>query len=340
MDKTVEVAVVGATSLMGEGLLAILEDRHFPLGTLHLLAAASQAGTRIEFGGRQRRVADVAAFDFGSVQLAFFAGDGTLAAGYAARAAAAGCVVIDHSPLFRRDDDIPLVVPGVNPEALAGFRARRIVATPGGLTAAMLVALKPLHDAAGIVRINAATYQSVSGVGRSGVRELAGQTADLLNARTIKPKTFAKQMAFNCLPRIGEVLADGYTEEEAKMLQETQKILGDPGIKLNVTAVRVPVFFGSALAVHLETRDKLTAAQARDLFERAPGIEVVDERDPVGFPTAVTEAANEDSVFVGRIREDLSHPRGLDLWVVADEVRQGAALTGVQIGEILVKDYL
>jgi aspartate-semialdehyde dehydrogenase len=259
---------------------------------------------------------------------------------YAPKAAAAGCVVIDNTSQFRYQDDIPLVVPEVNPHAIAAYRKHGIIANPNCSTIQMLVALKPLHDAAGIERINVCTYQSVSGAGKEAVDELAHQSVELLNGRPVEAKVIAKQIAFNCVPQIDKFMDNGYTKEEMKMFWETQKIMEDKSILVNATAVRVPVFFGHSEAIHIETRRKLTAAEARTLLENAPGITVMDEHAPGGYPTAATEAANHDTVYVGRIREDISHERGLDLWVVSDNVRKGAATNSVQIAEILVREYL
>jgi aspartate-semialdehyde dehydrogenase len=284
-------------------------------------------------------VLDVATFDFSKADIGLFSAGASVSAQYAPIAAAAGCVVIDNTSQFRYDDDIPLVVPEVNARAIARYKTRGIIANPNCSTIQMLVALKPLHDAAGITRINVATYQSVSGAGKEAVDELAQQTAELLNGRPVKPNVLAKQIAFNCLPQIDTFQDNGYTKEEMKMFWETRKIMEDDSILVNATAVRVPVFYGHSEAVHIETRRKLTAAEARALLEKAPGVTVLDERVPGGWPTAATEAANHDTVYVGRIREDISHERGLDLWVVSDNVRKGAATNSVQIAEILVRDH-
>jgi aspartate-semialdehyde dehydrogenase len=273
-------------------------------------------------------------FDFAQVQIGLFSAGGDLSAEFAPKAASAGCVVIDNTSRFRYDDDIPLVVPEVNAQAIADFRNRNIIANPNCSTIQMVVALKPLHDAAGIERINVATYQAVSGAGTGGVRELAGQTADLLNTRPIEPKVMPVQIAFNAIPQIDNFQDNGYTKEEMKMVWETQKIL-DPEIRVNPTCVRIPVFYGHSEAVHIETRRKLTAPEARTLLEAAPGVELMDDAEPGGYPTAVGQAAGTDPVFVGRIREDVSHPQGLDLWIVSDNVRKGAALNSVQIAEQL-----
>jgi aspartate-semialdehyde dehydrogenase len=340
MSKTFDVAVVGATGAVGETIISILEERKFPVGTLYPLASARSAGSRVEFRGSYVRVQDLAQFDFSKAQIGLFSAGGDVSAIYAPKAAAAGCVVIDNTAHFRYDTDIPLVVPEVNPHAIAQYLARNIIANPNCSTIQMLVALKPIYDAVGITRINVCTYQSVSGTGKEAIEELAGQSAALLNASPIEPKVYPKQIAFNVLPQIDVFQDNGYTKEEMKMVWETQKIFEDANIKVNPTAARVPVFYGHSEAVHIETRDKISAAQARALLKKAPGVVVLDEHKPGGYPTAVTESAGTDAVYVGRIREDISHPRGLDLWIVSDNVRKGAALNSIQIAEILIKDYL
>jgi aspartate-semialdehyde dehydrogenase len=334
MDKQFKVAVVGATGAVGEALLAILLERKFPASEIVALASAKSAGKEVDFGRRKLVAKDLETFDFAGTDFALFSAGAKVSAVHAPRAAAAGAVVVDNTSQFRYDDDVPLVVSEVNPHAIAN-RPRGIIANPNCSTMQMLVALAPIHRAVGIERINVATYQSVSGAGRSGLEELGRQTAQLLNFQKIEPKKFPMQIAFNAIPHIDEFQANGYTKEEMKMVWETRKILEAPGIQVNPTAVRVPVFYGHAEAVHLETRDKLTAEAARALLEAAPGIVVVDERKPGGYPTPVTHAAGKDPVFVGRIREDISHPRGLALWIVADNVRKGAALNAVQIAELL-----
>jgi aspartate-semialdehyde dehydrogenase len=294
----------------------------------------------VRFAGAQLPVQDLAGFDFSRADLALFSAGTTVSAEYAPKAAAAGCTVIDNSSQFRYQDDIPLVVPEVNAHAIGQYRARGIIANPNCSTIQLLVALKPIYDVAGIERINVATYQSVSGAGRQAVEELASQTASLLNGRPIDaPRLIAKQIAFNCVPQIDRFEDNGYTREEMKICWETQKIMQDPSIRVNATAVRVAVFYGHSEVVHIETRRKITAAQARAVLEKAPGVAVIDERTAGGYPTAVTEAANHDTVYVGRIREDMSHERGLDLWIVADNIRKGAATNSVQIAEILVSEY-
>jgi len=321
-------------------MISVLEERDFPISELYPLASSRSLGKSIQFKGKSYPVIDVETFDFAKADIGLFSAGAEVSAVYAPKAAAAGCVVIDNTSQFRYQDDIPLVVPEVNPHAIAQYRKHGIIANPNCSTIQMLVALKPLHDAAGIERINVATYQSVSGAGKEALDELAGQTAELLNGRPITPKVIAKQIAFNCVPQIDKFMDNGYTKEEMKMFWETQKILEDKTIRVNATAVRVPVFFGHSEALHIETRRKLGAEEARSLLQAAPGITVMDEREPGGYPTAATEAANHDTVYVGRIREDISHERGLDLWVVSDNVRKGAATNSVQIAEILVREYL
>ena len=340
MNNMVNVAVVGATGAVGEAMIAVLEERNFPVGNIYPLASQRSAGSRIQFRGKSELVGVLEDFDFSKAEVSLFSAGAEVSAEYAPRAAAAGCVVIDNSSQFRYDKDIPLVVPEVNPQAVAEYRTRNIIANPNCSTIQMLVALKPIYDAVGIERINVCTYQSVSGTGRDAMEELAGQTAALLNGQDIECNVYPKQIAFNAVPHIDVFMDNGYTKEEMKMVWETHKIMGDDSIKVNATCVRIPVFFGHSEAVHLETRDKLSVDEARRLLAEAPGVVVVDEPGEQSYPTAVTESAGQDPVFVGRIREDISHPRGLDLWVVSDNVRKGAALNSVQIAEILVKDFL
>jgi len=335
-----KVAMVGATGAVGETLLSILAERDFPVSELVPLASERSAGGQVEFAGKKVTVQNLADYDFTGVDIAFFSAGGSVSREHAPRAAAAGAVVIDNTSEFRYQDDIPLVVSEVNPHAIADYTVRGIIANPNCSTMQMLVALAPIHRAVGIERINVATYQSVSGAGRSGMEELGRQTAALLNFQDAEPAKFPKQIAFNVIPHIDDFQPNGYTKEEMKMVWETRKILEDASIAVNPTAVRVPVFYGHAEAVHVETRDKITAEQARALLEQAPGVVVMDERKAGGYPTPVGDAAGKDPVFVGRIREDISHERGLDLWVVADNIRKGAALNAVQIAELLIEDYL
>ena len=340
MTRKFDVAVVGATGAVGETMLEILAERNFPVNNVYPLASARSAGKKVAFGSKQLTVQNLDSFDFSQVQIGLFSAGASVSDRYAPRAAAAGCVVIDNTSRFRYEDDIPLVVPEVNPDAIRDYTNRGIIANPNCSTIQMLVALKPIHDAAGIERINVCTYQAVSGTGKEAMEELAAQTAQLLNAKEAVAEVYPKQIAFNVLPHIDVFQDNGYTKEEMKMVWETRKIMGDDTIQVNPTAVRVPVFYGHSEAVHIETRDKLTADQARDLLASSPGIVVLDDREDGGYPTAVTEGANRDPVYIGRIREDISHPRGIDMWVVADNVRKGAALNSIQIAEMLVKDYL
>ncbi|MDX1569255.1 MAG: aspartate-semialdehyde dehydrogenase [Xanthomonadales bacterium] len=340
MSRTFDVAVVGATGAVGETMISILEERSFPVGELHALASADSAGKQVSFCGRQVRVRDLAEFDFSRVQLALFSAGGAVSREYAPLAASAGCVVVDNSSEFRYDDDVPLVIAEVNPEALGGFAARNIVANPNCSTMQMIVALAPIHKALGIERITVATYQSVSGAGRRGMQELAAQTTALLNLKPVSVDAFPDQIAFNVIPHIDSFQENGYTREEMKLVWETHKILDDPDIAVSPTAVRVPVFYGHSEAVYLETRDAAELETIRALLESAPGVQVID--DPVGqlYPTPVKHATGKDPVFVGRIRRDLSHPRGFNLWIVADNVRKGAALNAVQLAELLVNHHL
>lgn len=340
MSKTFDVAIVGATGAVGAALIEILEEREFPVGKLHALASARSAGETVLFRNRPVMVEDAAQFDFAKAQLAFFAAGGSVSAELAPKAAAAGCVVIDKSSHFRQESDVPLVVPEVNPEAIAGYRARNIIACPNCSTITMVVALKPIMDAVGVERVNVATYQAVSGAGKAGIDELARQTAELLNGRGATPKVFSKQIAFNVIPHIDVFQDNGYTKEEMKMVWETRKILGDEEIQVNPTCVRVPVFHGHSMAVHVETGKAITTVEARALLKKAKGIVLVDDAKPGAYATPVSEGAGKDAVFVSRVRQDISYPCGLDLWAVADNLRKGAALNSVQIAEILVKDYL
>jgi aspartate-semialdehyde dehydrogenase len=340
MSKGWRVAVLGATGLVGDTMISVLEERDFPVSELFPLASNRSLGKTVKFKGKSYPVLDVATFDFAQADIGLFSAGAEVSAKYAPIAGRAGCVVIDNTSQFRYQDDIPLVVPEVNPHAIAQYKTHGIIANPNCSTIQMLVALKPLHDAAGIERINVATYQSVSGAGKEAVEELAQQTGELLSGRPAEAKVIAKQIAFNCVPQIDTFQDNGYTKEEMKMSWETRKIMEDSSIRVNATAVRVPVFFGHSEAVHVEMRHKLSAAEARALLERAPGVTVMDERKPGGYPTAAVEAAGRDTVYVGRIREDISHERGLNLWIVSDNVRKGAATNSVQIAEMLVRDYL
>lgn len=333
------VAVLGATGAVGETMLSILESRDFPVGELYPLGSERSAGSKIQFKGKHYTVGNAADFDWSQADIGLFSAGGSVSAEYAPKAAAAGCVVIDNTAHFRYEPDIPLVVPEVNAHAVARYTNRGIIANPNCSTIQMLLALKPIHDAARIERVVVATYQAVSGTGKAAIEELASQTVAIFNQKPLEAKVYPKRIAFNCLPQIDVFQDNGYTKEEMKMTWETQKIMEDPGIHLTATCVRVPVFYGHSEAVNIVTQKKLTAEQVRELLATAPGVRVMDERKPGGYPTAI-EAANADPVYVGRIREDVSHERGINLWVVADNVRKGAALNSIQIAEILIRDYL
>ena len=337
MSKTFNVAVVGATGAVGEVMLSILAERKFPVGQIHALASERSAGGSVKFGDEELIVRDLAAFDPTGIDIALFSAGGSISKEYGPKFAAAGAVVIDNSSAFRYDDDVPLVVSEVNPEA-AKQRPRGIIANPNCSTMQMMVALGPIHRKVGIVRINVATYQSVSGAGRSGPEELAKQTAALLSFKDPDPKRFQVQIAFNLIPQIDDFLDNGYTKEEMKLVWETRKILGDDNIQVNPTAVRVPVFYGHSEAVNVETREKITAEEVRTLLSTAPGVEIVDERKPAGYPTPVTHASGRDAVYVGRIRDDISHPKAVNLWIVSDNIRKGAALNAVQIAELVAAE--
>lgn len=340
MQDTYDIAIVGATGMVGEAMLSILAERNFPIGKLYLLAGENSAGTRLEYEGTYYKVGLLSEFDFSQVQIALFSAGASVSEEYAPKAAASGCVVIDNTSQFRQDADVPLVIPEVNPHAVGDYTIRGIIANPNCSTIQMLLAIKPIHDAVKVTRINVATYQAVSGAGKKGVKELASQTAKLLNGLEVKTEEFTKQIAFNVIPHIDEFQENGYTREEMKMVWETQKILEDDEITVNPTAVRVPVFFGHSEALHIETREKITADMARELLSTAAGVSLLDQATDNVYPTPVTDAASQDGVFVGRIREDISYSNGLNLWVVADNVRKGAALNSIQIAEILINDYL
>lgn len=336
MSQQFNIAVLGATGAVGETIVEVLQERKFPVGELHLLASERSEGKTYRFNGKTVKVQNVEDFDWSQVHIALFSAGGELSERWAPIAADEGVVVIDNTSKFRYEYDIPLVVPEVNPEAIAEFRNRNIIANPNCSTIQMLVALKPIHDAVGIERINVSTYQSVSGAGKAGIDELAGQTAKLLNGMPAEPENFAQQIAFNCIPQIDEFTENGYTREEMKMVWETQKIFNDASITVNPTCVRVPVFYGHAESIHLETRAPIGAEEVTNLLEQTEGIEVFYGND---FPTQVRDAGGKDTVLVGRVRNDISHHSGVNLWVVADNVRKGAATNAVQIAEVLIRDY-
>ncbi len=337
MLKKYNVAVLGATGVVGESILEILHEVDFPVNKLFALASVRSDGKTVLFKNRPILVEDVEQFDFSQVEIALFSAGGEVSAKYAPIAAKAGCIVIDNTSHFRNDADIPLIIPEVNLHALSQYRTRNIIANPNCSTIQMLVALKPIYDAVGIKRINVATYQSVSGTGRAAIEELAKQTKELLTGEPVSPKVYPMQIAFNLIPQIDSFEQNGYTREEMKMVNETRKILEDDNIMVNPTAVRVPVFFGHSEAIHIETTEKISAEQARKILSKAPGIVVKDRHEAGGYPTPVTDCVGNNAVIVGRIREDISHPLGLNLWVVSDNIRKGAALNSVQIAQELIE---
>ena len=340
VEKKYNVAVVGATGLVGRTMLSIMEEYNLPVNKVYALASNRSVGVRIPFKGSELIVSELETFDFSLAEIGLFSPGASVSAIYAPKAADAGCVVIDNTSRFRYEDDIPLVVSEVNPHAIGNYKNRRIIANPNCSTIQMLVALKPIYDAVGIERINVCTYQAVSGTGKDAVEELKEQTTDYMNAKDIRNMVYPKQIAFNAIPHIDAFQDNGYTKEEMKMVWETKKIFEDESILVNPTAVRIPVFYGHSEAIHVETKDKIDAGNARKLLENMPGVIVLDVHEDGGYPTAVSEAAGENPVFVGRIREDISHPRGLNMWVVSDNVRKGAALNSIQIADILVKNYI
>lgn len=335
MEREYTVAILGATGAIGQVVLKVLEARNFPTRRLHLLASARSAGSTIEFRGEEIEVEDAEGFDFTGVDIGLFSAGASTSAKYAPMAAAAGCVVIDNTSHFRNHAEIPLVIPEVNPEAIREYSKQNIIANPNCSTIQMLVAVKPIYDAVGISRINVVTYQSVSGSGKAAIDELTDQSHRLLNGQDIEAaQVYPKQIAFNVIPQLDVFLENGYSKEEMKMVNETQKILDDDALLVNPTAVRVPVIYGHSEAVHLETRDKITATHARDLLAGAAGVYLCEEGE---YPTPAIGVAGNDAVFVGRVREDISHPLGLNLWVVSDNRRKGGALNSVQIAELLIE---
>ena len=338
--KKYNVAVAGATGAVGEAMFDILQEREFPINNIYALASERSEGKKVMLGSKAITVTDLANFDFKLADIALFSAGGAISAEFAPKAGDSGCVVIDNTSHFRYDDDIPLIVPEVNSCKIEEYKNRNIIANPNCSTIQMLVALKPIYDAVGIKRISVSTYQAVSGSGTAAVNELAKQTAELLNGRDAECDVYPKQIAFNVLPHIDIFMDNGYTKEEMKMCWETQKIFGDENINVSATCVRVPVFFGHSEAIQIETSDYIDEKQARSLLEKAEGVTVIDERRDGGYPTPVHESAGSDPVFVGRIRKDISLKNGLNLWVVSDNVRKGAALNSIQIAEELIKTHL
>lgn len=336
MNKKLNIAVAGATGAVGEAMLSILVEYGFVDAQIHALASAKSLGRTVDFGHRKLDVDVLDDFDFSNTDFALFSAGAGVSLVHAPRAAKAGCTVIDNTSAFRRDEDIPLVVPEINGDLLEDLAPGTIISNPNCSTIQMLVAIAPIHALAGIERINVATYQSVSGAGSKGMEELARQTADRLSFKEVKPSAFAQPIAFNAIPVIDAMQDNEYTREEMKLHWETQKILRDSSIAVNATAVRIPVFFGHSEAVHLETARDVSIDAVREAMHAAPGLELVDSLEPVEQVTAVTHAAGKDAVYVSRLRRDLSHPRGINMWVVADNVRKGAALNAVQILKTMV----
>lgn len=333
------IAIVGATGAVGEQMREVLEERKFPVGEMRLLASERSAGQFLEFDGHQQRVGVLNESSFQEIDIALFSAGGSVSAKYAPLAVSAGAVVIDNTACFRMVPDIPLVVPEVNASAIGDYKNRGIIANPNCSTIQMVVALKPIHDAARIKRVVVSTYQSVSGAGRQAMEELSQQIAALFNSKDVEKKKFPHQIAFNCIPHIDVFMEDGYTKEEWKMIHETRKILAEPSLPVTATTVRVPVFCSHSESVNVETEKKLTAAEVRALLREAPGIIVADEPENNLYPLAL-DATGKDATYVGRIREDHSVQNGINLWVVADNLRKGAALNAVQIAEILIRDHI
>ena len=334
--QSVNVAIAGATGAVGEVLREMLVERSFPVDQIRLLASSRSAGKSFEFADREIRVEVLDDFDFRDTQVAFFSAGGSVSAVHAPRAAKAGAIVVDNTSEFRQQPHIPLVVPEVNAHRIKDGLETGIIANPNCSTIQMVVALKPIYDAVGIERINVATYQAVSGAGASAIRELAEQTTSILNGNGAEPTVHPVQIAFNAIPHINTFEDNGYTKEEWKMVLETKKIFEDESIQINPTCVRIPVFYGHSEAVHIETKEPISVDFARDVLKSAPNVILMDEREAGGYPTAVEHAAGTDPVFVGRVRKDVSHPRGLNMWVVSDNVRKGAALNSIQIAEELL----
>lgn len=339
-SKKIDIAVLGATGVVGETILEILNSRKFPCNKVYALASQRSAGDTILFGNQRLDVLDVKDFDFSKVQVALFSAGSEVSAKYAPIAAQAGCVVIDNTAEFRMDPDVPLVIPEINAAEIANYKKRNIIANPNCSTIQMLVALKPLYDAVGIKRITVATYQSVSGTGRAAISELVMQTGSLLNGQPVEPQVYPQQIAFNVIPHIDEFLDNGFTKEEMKMIEETHKIMQDNSLVINPTTVRVPVVYGHSEAITIETKKPLTAAVAQELLSNAPGVKVVDNPTRKRYPTPLKDAVGNDEVYVGRIRNGLNDDHTLNLWVVADNIRKGAALNSIQIAEQLVAEYL
>ncbi|WP_408997970.1 aspartate-semialdehyde dehydrogenase [Syntrophus buswellii] len=333
------VAVVGATGAVGNEMIRVLEERDFPVRELTLLASERSLGVEIDFRGKPIPVKVLDENSFKGIEIGLFSAGGSVSERYAPIAAAAGCVVIDNTSAFRMDPEVPLVVPEVNPQAIGQYKKKGIIANPNCSTIQMVVALKPIHDAVRIRRVVVSTYQAVSGTGKKAITELAEQTRALMSCQEVKVKVYPHQIAFNCLPHIDVFLDNGYTKEEMKMVNETKKIFDDPSIGVTATTVRVPVFYGHSESVNIETEKKISVEEVKKLLSTAPGVTLIDNPKENAYPLAI-HAAGKDDTFVGRIREDESIPNGINLWVVADNIRKGAASNAVQIAEVLIRDYL
>jgi aspartate-semialdehyde dehydrogenase len=334
------VVVVGATGNVGREMLTILAERQFPVDEVAAVASSRSTGTEVDFGetGKTLKVRNIEHFDFEGWDMALFAAGSAVSKAHAPRAAAAGCTVIDNSSHFRMDPDVPLIVPEVNADAIAGYRARNIIANPNCSTAQMVVALKPLHDFARIKRVVVATYQSVSGTGKAGMDELFEQSRNIFVGDSAEAKVYTKQIAFNVIPHAGEFLDDGSTSEEWKLVVETKKIL-DPRIKISATCVRVPVFVGHSEAINIEFENEISASEAQTILRQAPGVMLVDKREDGGYVTPI-ECVGDYATYVSRVREDPTVENGLSLWCVSDNLRKGAALNAVQIAELLGRRHL
>lgn len=340
MNKRYSVCIAGATGAVGRTLINVLQERNFPVDKLYPLASAKSAGSKISFGDQEIEVIDINDFDFSLARIGLFSAGGSISAKFAPIAAQAGCIVVDNTSHFRMHENIPLVVPEVNKHCIAQYKNAGIIANPNCSTIQMVVALKPIYDCVGIERINVATYQAVSGSGKSAIDEMHQQVEQTLNNKPVnQPTVYAKQIAFNCLPHIDVFLDNGFTKEEIKMVNETKKIFADDNILVNPTTVRVPVVYGHSEAVHIQTRKPIDINRAKALIAKGEGITLMDETTTNTYPTAL-DAAHHDDVFVGRIRQGLSHPNELNMWVVSDNVRKGAATNTIQIAEELVRSYL
>ncbi len=340
MTKTYDIAVVGASNSVGEAIISLLEERAFPLGTLYPLDSEATVGDTVLFKGRPLLVTNLTEFDFSLVQIALFSTRDEIAARYLSKAAEAGCIVIDGTASSSLDEAVPMVVPEVNPERVADYKASKIISLPSPASSALLLALKPVYDAVGIERINVVSLQSVSGSGQQAVEELAQQTARLLNGQKVEKNIFPHQIAFNVFPQVGQFCENGATEQEMLLSSEIHKVFENDCIKVNATCVQLPVFYGHSMAIHIETRERLEVNDVRKLIRKTAGIKLIDKPESAKYPTPVDNGVGSDEVLVGRIREDISHPFGLNLWIVSDNVRKSSALNSVQIAELLIKDYI